>query len=569
MARNRTKQLRNAKHPISTVDNNMGWLTANWTKYKLRINTYTDCMNIILSQKWGFKRRRTATQLWVEPDSNLDRVYGIWYQKDFWWIRVKWDRVQTLATPSSTWTTIVSWYTITWNNFVDFIEFKATATSGSTTNTISEESAERYLKVNTLMTANEHIWKLLKIWSEYKLIIWNTTTIIYIQERFEWTYAASTTVTITDQVNAVYIISPGKDVKIWRGWATLETLWFSFDRAVLQSHGWLRNNGRLFWIKNDSKVYVSEVGTWEFFQKDSFMPVNIPGNLIWISEVSGRIVVYADFWRLSIVWDNPDNFQVIPTKSTKWTLSAGSIASWNNVEYYLSHEGIEFLQSVEWSTVTEWISLSDNIKEKFKQHTDFSWSHGTVSNGKYFLNIQWLVYIYDLENSVKFHKPIFTLAEYDECSQEVVSNAVAWEWTCSMDVSWQLVFWQGWLTYRITDEKIWPEDTQSKLKYMIEFPIQDMWDLRLTKAIQRYWLHLQNDKSLVNARTDIKIYFSKNEEAYTLARQVENIFDIEVFFSEKVWSYSIKIEIEDLDNEIDTQIEFLYSELQFYFLNKR
>ena len=252
----------------------------------------------------------------------------------------------------------------------------------------------------------------------------------------------------------MYIVSPGKDVKIWRGGSAIQTLWFSFYRAVLQSYGWLKNNGRLFWIRDDGKVHVSEVGTWEFFQKDSFLPVNLSWWLDSLWEISWRIVVWTDFGRLSVVWDNPDNFQVVPSTSHKWCIAPGSIANWNNVLFYLSHEGIELLNSIENATVTEGISLSDNIRKKFEQHTDLSAAHGTVSNGKYFLNIQGLVYIYDLEKSVKFHKPVFTLAKYTECSQAVVSNAVAWEWTTSMDVNGQLVFWQGWLTYRITDEKI-------------------------------------------------------------------------------------------------------------------
>lgn len=569
MNRNVTKQLRNWKKPIVEVTNNMWWLVATGTKYWIRKNAFTDCNNIVISERGWFKKRRTATQLWVEPDGDLSRVYWIWFQKDFWWIRIKWSNIQTLATPTSTWNTIASWYTVSWSNFVDFVEFKATSTTTWINKTLSEESNSRFLKVNEVMTPNEHIWKLLKIWSEVKLVIWNTDTIIYIQEVFQETYAASTSCEIVEQVTAVYIISPGKNIKIRRGWSSLTDLSFSFDRAVLQSYGWLRNNGRLFWIRNDWKVYVSEVWTWEYFQKDSFLPINQKWELLGISQINGRVTVYSDFWRLSVVWDNPDNFQVVPNLSSKGSISAGSIASWNNVEYYLSHEGIEFLNAIEWATVTEWISLSDNIRKKFEQHTDFSNSHGSISNGKYFLNIQWIVYIYDLEKSVKFHKPIFTLATYDECSQAVVSNAVAWEWTYSIDVNWQLVFWQGWLVYRITDEKIWSEDPQAKLKYMIEFPIEHMGDLRVDKAVQKYRLFLQNNKSLLNARTNIKIYLSKNEEDYKLVREVENIFEVEAFLSEKLKSVSIKIEIEDLDNEVDSDVEFLYSELQFYFLNKR
>jgi hypothetical protein len=69
--------------------------------------------------------------------------------------------------------------------------------------------------------------------------------------------------------------------------------------------------------------------------------------------------------------------------------------------------------------------MSDRIKKKFERHSDFSKARGTVSNGKYFLSVENWVYIYDLEASTKFHKPIFTFAQYEECSQAVVSNAVA------------------------------------------------------------------------------------------------------------------------------------------------
>jgi len=69
--------------------------------------------------------------------------------------------------------------------------------------------------------------------------------------------------------------------------------------------------------------------------------------------------------------------------------------------------------------------LSDRIKKKFERHVDFSKARGTVSNGKYYLSIENWVYVYDLEASTKFHKPIFTFFQYEECSQAVVSNAVA------------------------------------------------------------------------------------------------------------------------------------------------
>ena len=174
-----------------------------------------------------------------------------------------------------------------------------------------------------------------------------------------------------------------------------------------------------------------------------------------------------------------------------------------------------------------------------------------------------------LEKSVKFHKPIFTLAKYTECSQAVVSNAVAWEWTTSMDVNGQLVFWQGWLTYRITDEKIWLQDIQKKLIYSVEFPIENMTDQRLLKAVQKYRVFFQNDRSLQNARTNIKVYYSNDEGAFELIRDVENIFDVECALSKKVYSWSIKVVIEDLDDETDTEIEFLYSELEYYFLTKK
>lgn len=89
---------------------------------------------------------------------------------------------------------------------------------------------------------------------------------------------------------------------------------------------------------------------------------------------------------------------------------------------------------MEQATITEGVSRSDSIKEKFEDHTNFYNAKSAISDGRYYLNIQGRTYIYDFERSVKFHKPIYTLASYDECSDVVVPGAVSKEWTAATEV---------------------------------------------------------------------------------------------------------------------------------------
>jgi hypothetical protein len=304
------------------------------------------------------------------------------------------------------------------------------------------------------MTPNEYVGKLLKIGQEVKLIVGNTTQVIYIQEKFQSSYTSGTSLQILEQVDAVYIVTPGQNMKIWRGGTSFQTLSFGFHFATVQSYGAMVNNGRLLALRNDGKVYISEVGTGEFFQNEYYIPINLSGDLQGISEIHGKVVVYSTYGRVTVIGSSPDNYEVIPTLSYKGCIAPGSISSGNNVEFYLSHEGIEYLQSIENATVTEGMSMSDNIKKSFQRHSDFSGSMGAISNGKYYLSIQDLVYIYDIELSVKFHKPIFTLAKFTEASQDIVPSALAGEWTCAGEVNGQLIFAQGGKMYRVTDERI-------------------------------------------------------------------------------------------------------------------
>lgn len=574
MARNITKRLRNPKKPVIPVNNNMGGFRNTWAKYGIARNAYVDCKNIVISEKGWFKRRRTADQVWVEPDASTTRVYGMWYHKWFWWIRVKWTNVQTISTIGGTWTTVDTWYTVTGKNVVTFLSFQATSTTGAVSKTISQDSNPRYLHITGAgMTPNEHVGKLLKIGSEIKMINGNTEDIIYIQEKFQGSYASWTSLEIVEQVEAVYMFTPGQNVKIWRGVSSFEDLSFSYDTAALQSSGGATNAGRILAIKNDNKVWVSELGTGEFFQDDSFLPVEMQWDMQSIKEISDQMVVHSEYGRARIVGNSPDNYQVIPSMTNKWVVSPGSVASGNNIQYFLSHEGIENLNTIENATVTEGISLTDIMKKIFERHADFSGAQAAISNGRLYLSIEDWVYIYDLERSVKFHKPIFTMAQYDECSQTVVSDAVAGEWTFATDVGGQLYFGQWAKVYRITDEAIGPEETQQKLKYDIEFPLEYMDDLRVDKKLQKYFLFLQNNKNidldLWTTQTRVKVYISKNEGTFELIQSFDNIFDIECFFSDRVKSYSLKVEVEDMLAIVDTQVEFISSLMEFYFFGRK
>jgi hypothetical protein len=100
---------------------------------------------------------------------------------------------------------------------------------------------------------------------------------------------------------------------------------------------------------------------------------------------------------------------------------------------------------------------------------------------------------------------------------------------------------------------------------MIEFPLDIYGDMREEKVVKRYGLHFQNDRAAdpEEVQTQISIYFSHNEQVYTLAREVVNIFDIETYLSQRCQSSRFKIELEDIGTEPDTELEFIYSETEF------
>lgn len=94
--------------------------------------------------------------------------------------------MQTLASPTSTWTDIKTNYSISNYEDVQFLPFKATSTASGTTDTLRQESAERFvLTTNESMTPNAYVGKMLKIGSEIKLILSNTADVIYVQEKLE------------------------------------------------------------------------------------------------------------------------------------------------------------------------------------------------------------------------------------------------------------------------------------------------------------------------------------------------------------------------------------------------
>lgn len=63
MVRRVSRQLRNPRQSAAEIKNNVGGLRSAGTKYGLPRNSYTDCVNVIVSHAGKFRRRRTATQL--------------------------------------------------------------------------------------------------------------------------------------------------------------------------------------------------------------------------------------------------------------------------------------------------------------------------------------------------------------------------------------------------------------------------------------------------------------------------------------------------------------------------
>lgn len=567
-----TRQLNNPRRNTAVNPNNVWWLQNSWTKFGLPRNSYTDCMNIIIWDRGKFKRRRTANQLWVEPDSSIARIHWVWYSHLYGWIRVKGTNIQTLTNENATWNTIASFPVLSSWSEVQFLNFRATEIWGTIVNgTTAEDDNERYIFTTTNdMLPNIHTGKYLKIGGEIKMIVGNENNIIYIQGKFQEKYSSGTSYQIINQIDAVYIVSPGQSIRVWRWWSSIEvlSLAINIDRAAVQSYGANNNLWRLMGISltGDQKVYISEMGTGEFFAKDSFIPLSLNGDLRHISENRGQITVYSEYGRATIAGDNPDNYYIKESQSYKGCIAPSSVAQWTNLELYLSHEGIEYMQALQEATLTEGMSRSDSIVKLFERHEDFTRARGAISDWRYYLSIEDMVYIYDFERSVKFQKPIYTVAQYTECS-----TASTWyEWTYAGEVQGQIVFAQGARVYRITDERIWQNVLQSPLLYWIEFPIEHFWEYRLDKAVQKMCTYFQKNPSLSleSVRTRFSVYIRYDEWEYEKMYEADNLFEIETYLGQRCNNMQVRIEIQDMESTVDDSIEFQENVIYFSWYGK-
>ena len=77
-----------------------------------------------------------------------------------------------------------------------------------------------------------------------------------------------------------------------------------------------------------------------------------------LTEFNGQLVIYKNHSRYRLQGDSPDTFTLIPSQSAKGNIAPLGIAPANNLQFFVSTEGIELLNAVENTSAIEGIPLS-------------------------------------------------------------------------------------------------------------------------------------------------------------------------------------------------------------------
>lgn len=525
-------------------------------------NTLTVAENIEFTDKMGFKKRETAILLGDEENSGL--VSWIGYSSNQIWVydyfRCKNADFQGLNsnTGTPTWTDLwtISNISNLWS-YWDVIPFYALwsvmSWTGATGTTTSWN--KRWIKNIWWMTINDFVWNYITINWESKLITSNTEDQIFIEWVFE-TIPDTDTYTINKVTNSIYV------AWLWElysydsvnGFRDLTGWMIQPDRiAVEHNRLWFTNV-----VDNDVLLYFSELWLGDHFSELSYIKLKNLWDVKSIKNIQWKIVVYFQNARVDVIWDTPDSFSVNYIFTHKWAIAGWSVANWNNMQFFLSHEWIEMLNAVDNHTIKEWLSLSDSLD--LGDLTDvIDRAHWVVSNDKYFLSIKSKIYIYDIEKSLNNDKNIFTISDFTECSQ--IWPTVAWEWTCAKDCEWLATFGQWWNIYQIDAD----DPTYNELSNIIA--TIETWRLnRGDEKRKKVFRRVKMAFAECDRTTTFKVYTSIDWGTYTLNKTTTD-FDFEVFLSTIGRDIKIKIEIEQTWTWT-WWYEFLWAEIYYEPITK-
>jgi len=499
------------------------------------INSAYNIKNLLYNNKWQLINRHPIKYFNTGLPDNWTAVSWVWYSKWVWdYLCVKGSSVYKADSLWGTWTSVSASFTWVddeaYTDIIDFYTLSSSATLTSTTTAVDE----RYIDSTLALTVNAHVWRYIWVWSQVRLITSNTATRIFIDEKFSTIPGISVSYSIYEKIPGIFCIAEGPLMKVRDG----TTFWNPRPSWSYEVYRWTKEHNRLFIIDPTNKYRLKYSILWVWSDFPALNYIDVEFEVVAIKNIKWRVILYWLNNRAELLWDTPDTFYISNSATHKWALSWGSISNWSNVQFFLSSEWIELLNAIDNASATEGVSVSDKIKDfildasiLWLSYTNFEKAkkraHWTASGGRYYLNIWWLVIIYDFENSTLLSSHLFTTAQYTEASQYTDTGFnIAWEWTCCRDINWVLIFWQWWFLHYVEET---PNYDLYSFTATLESDRLNLWDNNRPKKIRRI---KQNWRSC-ERETEFKIYTSIDWGAYELV-MTTNDFEYEIFLS-KLW----------------------------------
>jgi hypothetical protein len=127
-----------------------------------------------------------------------------------------------------------------------------------------------------------------------------------------------------------------------------------------------------------------------------------------------RLVAYKQYSRFLLTWWIPELFNLRRMESNKGSIAPQSIVNGNNLQFFLSDEGIEMFNFLEQSSLDEAMPISLIIWDLIASHTSaekkaaISW----VDDNKLHLQIGSMIYVYHIAHSDIMRSQVFSIYQY-------------------------------------------------------------------------------------------------------------------------------------------------------------
>lgn len=125
-------------------------------------------------------------------------------------------------------------------------------------------------------------------------------------------------------------------------------------------------------------------------------------------------MVYKRNTRHRITGYDEDSFQFSTAGETIGAISQGSVAHGQNFNFFLGFGGIYMANSLDQSSIDEWLPISRDINDSLLAHSDAELlaSEGWIDDNKYYLSVGSDVYVYDILQSQITKGNAFSIHNY-------------------------------------------------------------------------------------------------------------------------------------------------------------